>query len=115
MNTTTKSAVLILSMAFSLGCDDTAQAIDDRAEQERAELRAEVEHLKADLKATELRAKNQVEELERRLEQAGRDTKDAARETTAQGSRVLQKTGEKLTDKVDEVDKAVAEEIRDDG
>lgn len=113
MNTATKTTVLILAIATCLGCDDTAQAIDDRADKERAELRAEVEQLKADLKAAELRAKAQAEELERRLEQAGRDTKDAARDTAAQGSQALQKTGGAITDKVDEVDKAIAEEIRD--
>lgn len=114
MNTATNTSVLILAIStFCLGCDETAQAIDDRAAQERAELRAEVEQLKADLKAAELKAKAQAEALERSVVQAGRDTKDAARDAAAQGSRAIQKTGGAITNKVDEVDKAIAEEIRD--
>lgn len=104
----------ILFALVHVGCDDTAQAIDERAEQERAELRADVERLKADLRAAESKMAEQAEELDRRAKQAAQDTKDAARDTAERGSQAVEQMGSAIEDRVDKVDKAAAKEIRGD-
>lgn len=105
------AVVLVL---VSLGCDDTAHAIDQRAEQERAELRADVERLKADLRAAEKKMAEQAEELDRRAKQAAEDTKDAARDTVERSSQAVEQLGSAIEERVDKADKAAAREIRGD-
>jgi hypothetical protein len=68
-----------------LGCDDTAAAVSDRASQERAELREEVDRLKVELRQTREEAKAQAVQLEQRAEDASNRGEDAAREAASNG------------------------------
>lgn len=101
------SSALLATVLVTTGCDDTSAALDERAAQERAELRAEVESLKADLKETKAKAEQRSLELKNDLKEAGAGLRDNATDnakTAADG----------VVSGADKVDKAVAEVIRDD-
>jgi chromosome segregation ATPase len=98
----------------AFGCDDTARAIDHRAEEERAEMRADIEKLKADLRSAEDKIKAQAEELNLKTREASEDAKEAARNSAERSAEAIQQAGKNLERRVDEVDKALANEIRGD-
>ncbi len=110
---TTAFIVAISALLFS-ACDDTSAAIDERAQKERAELRAEVEQLRHDLRAAEAKAEARAEQLDRQATQMKVDAEHATERAVEQGKRALEVTGNSVKETVDRADKAVAGAIRDD-
>jgi len=101
------SGVLLTTVLFTTGCDDTGAALDERATQERAELRAEVESLKADLKEADAKAELRAAEIKEELKETGKDLRDTAADNAKTAA-------DSVVAGADKVDKAVAGAIRDD-
>lgn len=102
----TIASALLATVFLTTGCNDTSAALQERANQERTELRAEVEGLKADLKEAKEKVDRQTTELKNEL----KDARDQAQNSAKNG---VDNVTDGIVAGADKVDKAVAGAIRE--
>lgn len=78
------------------GCDNTAVAVQERVAEERAEMRAEIQVLKSDVRAAEQRADRQAQELQEELTNPGEEVRDAGESKAESSKQAMQSTAEQV-------------------
>lgn len=108
------SLPLLVCLLGAASCNDTSDALSERASEERAQMQEEIKKLKADLSIAKQQIKDDAAELGRRAEEASERGEDAAREAAHDGKAAVVDAGQSVTKTIDKADKALAEKIRDD-